>query len=122
MFAALVTTLIAFGDPSSVAALPADARVTIGSADYFVSKETAELERDLRNSFNLTDRNSDGSIDASEAPIAERGQTNANGDRIAEEAGNALWISLMDTDGDTVVDWPEMRAYLLPRLERANGL
>lgn len=122
MFAALVTTLIAFGDPSSMAPLPADARVTVGSADYFVSKEVAELERELRTSFSLTDRNSDGSIDASEAPIAERGQTNVNDDRIAEEAGNVLWIRLMDTGGDAVVDWPEMRAYLLPRLVRANGL
>ncbi len=122
MFAALATTLIALADPSSVAALPEDARVTVGSADYFVSKDMAELERELRNSFDLTDRNGDGSIDTNEAPIAERGQINANGDRIAAQAGNALWISLMDTDGDTVVDWPEMRAYLLPRLVRANGL
>ncbi|MBU1539303.1 MAG: EF-hand domain-containing protein [Alphaproteobacteria bacterium] len=121
MFAALATTLIAFGDPS-MAPLPGDARVNVGSADYFVSKDVAELERELRTSFSLTDRNSDGSIDASEAPIAERGQTNVNGDRIAEEAGNVLWIRLMDTGGDAVVDWPEMRAYLLPRLVRANGL
>lgn len=120
MLAVLTTTLIMLHDPSSAAPLPSDARVTVGSSVHFVNRDIAELERELRNSFDLTDRNRDGRIDLGEAPIAERGQTNANGERVAEEAGNTLWIRLMDTDGDVAVDWQEMRTYLLPRIIRAN--
>ena len=120
MLTVLATTLVLLGDPTS--SLSPEARVTIGSSTHFVSNDPAELERQYRRSFELTDRNGDGYIDLSEAPIAERGRQNADGDRVAEEASNSLWVRLMDTDSDSRVDWPEMRAYLLPRGMRANGL
>lgn len=122
MLPIFVVAVLAFGDPSGPIPLTPAARVTVGSSIHFVSKDPAELERQVRNSFDLTDRNRDGYIDLSEAPIAERGRQNANGDRIADEAGNGLWIRTMDRDGDGRVDWSEMRGYLLPRYLRANGL
>ncbi len=120
MLAVLATILGALGDPSST--MSPDARATIGSSTHFVTKDPAELERQYRRSFELTDRNGDGYIDLAEAPIAERGHQNADGDRIAEEASNSLWVRLMDTGSDGRVDWPEMRAYLMPIGMRANGL
>lgn len=120
MLSALFATVLIWGDPSS--ALSPGARATIGSSTHFVSKDPVELERQYRRSFELTDRNGDGYIDLAEAPMAERGHQNADGDRIAEEASNSLWVRLMDTGSDGRVDWPEMRAYLMPIGMRANGL
>lgn len=122
MFAVLVIALLASGDPSTSPPLAQADRVTISSSSYFASKDPVEIERRVRNSFDLTDRNHDGFIDLPEAPIAERGRHNAEGLRVAEEASNALWIRLMDLNGDMRVDWPEMRAHLLPGYLRDNGL
>lgn len=117
-----VLFLLIAGDPSTSPTLVQTGRVTINSSSYFASQDPIELERRVRNSFDLTDRNHDGFVDLSEAPIAERGRHNADGERVAEEASNALWIRLMDQDSDMRVDWPEMREYLLPGYLRDNGL
>lgn len=96
-------------------------REVIGSSTYFVSQDPVELERQVRRSFALTDKDQNGFIDVSEAPIAERGRSGANGDRIAEEASSGLWIRTMDQNSDERVEWSEMRDYLLPRIIRANA-
>ena len=109
-----------------LAAAPDGANATqaasIQPASFFASKDPTEIERRVRSSFDMTDRNGDGFIDLNEAPIAERGQQDSNGVRVPAEASNALWIRLMDANGDNRVDWSEMRAYLLPRYLQANGL
>lgn len=120
MLSAFFATVLILGDPTSSPG--PGARATIGSTTHFVTRDPAELERQYRRSFELTDRNGDGYIDLAEAPIAERGRQNSDGDRVAEEASNSLWVRLMDTGSDGRVDWPEMRAYLMPIGMRANGL
>ena len=115
----LIASIIAFHEPTAVRVIETP---EIQASSYFASKDAAEVERRIRSSFEMTDRNSDGFIDLNEAPIAERGQQRPDGVRVAAEASNSLWIRLMDTGGDGRVNWPEMRGYLLPRYLHANGL
>lgn len=114
-----ILCLLAMGMPDPIIA--GTSRETIGSSTYFASKDPEELERQLRRSFGLTDTDQNGFIESSEAPIAERGHSDANGSRIAAEAGSALWIRTMDKNADNRVDWSEMRDYLLPRMVKANA-
>lgn len=95
---------------------------SIGERPDFVSQDREVLECQLRNSFILTDRNRDGVIDASEAPIATSGYLDAIDQQVDTVASTGPWVERIDKDGDWRVDWPETRAHLMSGILERNRL